>query len=292
METTDPYKTIANIRRLPSLPTVLTHVLDAIDDPDASALDLSRYIAADQALSGAVLRLVNSAHYGFYRQISSVTTAVVILGFVEVRNLVLTAAAYQALSRGKKHYAHQLWRHSVGVAIAAQRCARIMRSPPESSPFVTGLLHDCGKLALDELYPSKYREVVESAEKKGLSTRAAEQDAFQLDHTEAGAILAEHWNLPAGVVEGIRHHHEPEYSRYERKLCSVIAFADYLAYEAGITGENESWSPAFPAASVMFLDLDERQIGQIRADVEKTGTTVGDILRALQPEDEQEAPHA
>jgi len=292
VDTTDPYKTIASIRSLPSLPTVLTDILHAVEDPDASALELSRYIASDQALSGAVLRLVNSAHYGFFRQISSVTTAVVILGFVEVRNLVLTASVYQTMDVQGNRYAQHLWRHSVGVAIASQRCARIMHSPPECNPFAAGLLHDCGKLALEELYPARYRQVVESAEKQGAPTREAERNAFQLDHAEAGATLAEHWNLPAAIVEGIRYHHEPDCSRYERKQCSVIAFADYLAYEAGLTGENQVWKPPFPDAAVMYLDLNERQIGQIREDVERTGATVGDIMRALQPEDEQEAPYA
>lgn len=280
-----PQQMIEEIRQLPTLPSVLTQVLQTIQDPEASALDLSRYIAADQVLSAAVLRLVNSAYYGFHRQISSVTTAVVILGFVEIRNLVLAATAFEALGKaGPGGRRSNLWRHSLASAIAAQRCARMMKHPPEGGHFVGGLLHDLGKVVFDVVYPKQYESVAESAAEEGESIRAAELRAFGMDHTEAGAILAEHWDLPNSVVEAIRFHHDPAMAPTERKLCSLTAYANYLAYAAGMGDQGNGREPVFPAEAVLFLDVSPRQQEQLGEDIADIGGPINELLGALSGE--------
>ena len=114
MEKPDVRDAVTRIRELPTLPSVLGQILTIVADPDASALDLGRHITADQSLSATILKLVNSAYYGFYRQIKSVTMAIVILGFVEVRNLVLAATTFRILADSPSRFDRtQLWRHSV-----------------------------------------------------------------------------------------------------------------------------------------------------------------------------------
>ncbi len=138
---------ILRVRDLPTLPTVLGKILSAAADPDSSALDLGRLISSDQSLSATLLKLVNSAYYGFYRQIKSVTQAIVMLGFNEVRNLTLTATAFRTLSASTSDYdRNQLWRHTLAAAIAAERCAK-MKKLSIGGAFEAGLLHDIGKVA-------------------------------------------------------------------------------------------------------------------------------------------------
>ena len=112
---------------MPTLPTVLTKILATAADPDASALDLGEHISADQSLSATLLKLVNSAYYGFHRQINTVTQAIVILGFLEVRNITLTATAFRTFKQGHPDFDRtQLWRHSLGTAMAADRIAKLL----------------------------------------------------------------------------------------------------------------------------------------------------------------------
>lgn len=279
MEIINPYQTIARIRSMPGLPAVLTQVMETVQDPEASALDLGQFIASDQTLAAALLRVVNSAYYGFYREISSVTTAIVILGFLEVRNLVLAVTAYNTLSASRP--AQGLWRHSLEAAIGAQRAARLMSAPPAAGPFVAGLLHDVGKVVLQDLYPEVYRRAVGQARDRAEAVRVVEREMFQLDHAEAGAILAEHWNLPEPVVEAIRYHHEPGHAPKALKLTNLTAYADYLAYEAGGGDPANGVPPSFPAEAARKLDLSDRQLAQLKQDMSGAGEKIDELLGAI-----------
>ncbi len=279
MEIIDPYQTIASIRSMPGLPAVLTQVMEAVQDPEASALDLSQFIASDQSLAAAILRVVNSAYYGFYREISSVTTAIVILGFLEVRNLVVAVTAYNTLSSNRTPQG--LWRHSLETAIGAQRTARLMSAPPPAGPFVAGLLHDVGKVVLQNLYPKTYRRAIQQSQQRAEALCGAERDVFQLDHAEAGAILAEHWNLPEAVVEAIRRHHEPSHASKAVKLTNLTAYADYLAYEAGGGDPSNGVAPSFPMEAARKLDLSDRQLVQLKQDMIEAGEKIDELLGAI-----------
>lgn len=279
MEIINPYQTIASIRSMPGLPAVLTQVMETVQDPEASALDLSQFIASDQTLAAAMLRVVNSAYYGFYREVSSVTTAIVILGFREVRNLVLAVTAYNTLSSSR--VARGLWRHSLEVAIGAQRTARLMSAPPAAGPFVAGLLHDVGKVVMQDLYAEAYRSVVQQSRDRSGALRDAERDVFRLDHAEAGAILAEHWNLPEPVVEAIRYHHEPGHASKALKLTNLTAYADYLAYEAGGGDPSNGAPPPCPMEAARKLDLSDRQLAQLKQDMSEAGEKIDELLGAI-----------
>ena len=279
METIDPYQTITSIRSMPGLPAVLTQVMETVQDPEASALDLSQFIASDQTLAAALLRVVNSAYYGFYREISSVTTAIVILGFLEVRNLVLTVTAYNTLSSSRA--AQGLWRHSLEAAIGAQRAARLMKAPPPAGPFVAGLLHDVGKVVLQDLYPETYRSIVQESRARAEPLCAVEREVFQLDHAEAGAILAEHWNLPEPVEEAIRYHHEPRRAPQALKLTNLTAYADYLTYEAGGGDPSNGAPPAFPTEAARKLDLSDPQLAQLKQDMGEATEKIDELLGAI-----------
>ncbi|MFP4172175.1 MAG: HDOD domain-containing protein [Candidatus Hydrogenedentota bacterium] len=279
MESINPYQTIASIRSMPGLPAVLTQVMETVQDPEASALDLSQFIASDQTLAAALLRVVNSAYYGFYREVSSVTTAIVILGFLEVRNLVLAVTAYNTLSSSRA--ARGLWRHSLEVAIGAQRTARLMSVPPAAGPFVAGLLHDVGKVVLQDLYPEAYRLAAQQSWDRAEPVCVGERDVFQLDHAEAGAILAEHWNLPEPIVEAIRYHHEPSHAPKALKLTNLTAYADYLAYEAGGGDPCNGAAPSVPMEAARKLDLSDRQFAQLKLDMSDAAERIDELLGAI-----------
>ncbi len=255
MNTQDVHEAIANIRQLPTLPAVIGRILSTAADPEASALDLGKHIAADQSLTATLLRLVNSAYYGLYRQVDNIAEAIVMLGFLEVRNLALTATAFRTLGDPLSEFdRRQLWAHALGAALAAERCAALARVKV-SGVFEAALLHDIGKVVLDVLYPTAYAEVMQMAREENRFVREVEQETFGLDHAAAGAILADHWNLPPDVAAAIARHHGPLDTTTDSPLPPLTMLANYTAYEAGLGEYSNGQPPLFPGEAVLRLGL-------------------------------------
>jgi len=239
---------IQGIHSLPTLPTVLSQVMATAADAEASAADLGRHIASDQTLSAALLKAVNSAYYGLYRRVDSITTAIVILGFFEVRNLVLAATAFRNFPKGDPDFDRvQLWRHSLATAMTAQRLARAVHIRGGEAAFVCGLLHDIGKVAFDALYPNHFRKAAHTAHAEQRLIRETEVEFLGLDHADAGGLVTEHWNFPPGVVGAVRFHHNPASGGEHARMASVVAVADYLTYQAGVGELSNGRAVEYPA---------------------------------------------
>jgi putative nucleotidyltransferase with HDIG domain len=272
-------KAILRLRELPTLPSVLGKILSTAADPDASALDLGKHIAGDQSLSATLLRLVNSAYYGFPRQIDTVIRAIVMLGFFEVRNVALTATTFNKLSGGGSSYDRvQLWRHSLATAITAEHAARELGIPAEGC-FEAGLLHDIGKVALDHLYGMRYVEAALQAHERGCFVREVEAAEFGMDHARAGEILCEHWNLPASVVATVRNHHDPTGGKDNIQVTHLTTLADYITYQANLGEWGNGIPPEFPEEAAQNLNVSQDQcaemIDKLAGDHEKIDDFVG-----------------
>jgi HD-like signal output (HDOD) protein len=216
---------------LPTLPSVASSLVEMTQSPKTSATEIGELISRDQALTGRVLRMVNSAYYGFPKQISTVNHAVVILGFSRVKNMVLAASVFglRGDAMAARFNAPDFWRHSLGAAVAARCLSRASgRGEPEES-FVCGLLHDIGKLVLAQVAREDYDRCLEMADQRHCLLRSAENEILGLDHSEVGSWLAAQWKLPAGVQAAIRHHHEPNSARKDRDSVSMAHLGDILA---------------------------------------------------------------
>jgi len=272
---------ILRIKDLPTLPSVLGKILATAADPDASALDLGQHIAADQSLSATLLKLVNSAYYGFYRQISEVSQAIVMLGFLEVRNITLTATAFRTLSKNSSNYDRlQLWRHSLATAMAAERLAKRQRQRIEGA-FEAGLLHDFGKVALDMLYPEEFRLAAEQAHAESRYIYETEKEHFGLNHAEVGGLLGEHWNLPPAVVEAIRLHHSPAEATLNPKLTALAALANYIAYGARLGELSSGKPPLFPEDAAEIFGADQVLCDTLAEELADEHEKIDEFLGAL-----------
>jgi len=277
----DVREAIGRIKGLPTLPSVLGKIFATVADPDASALDLGNHITADQSLSAALLKLVNSAYYGFFRQIDSVTTAIVMLGFVEVRNLVLAASTFRALSSPLSKFDRmQLWRHSLATAMASERCAKVLGMGLDDA-FVCGLLHDIGKVVLDVLFPERFEVAAENASTGAKFLRDAELEVFGMDHGKVGGILGEHWNLPTSLVDAIRYHHTPEASKDYPAKADLTALANFIAHQAGVGKSGNGCDPVVPEEAMARLGASEVQWQTIRDELQESDDRIGEILGAL-----------
>ena len=151
MSISEPQKIIDKIDDLPTLPRTVLKITELVNDPKSSAKDLARVITDDQVLTARLLKLVNSSFYGFPQRISTVTAAIVLLGFDAIRNLLLTSSVFDLFAnrnRQKKQIQERFWDHSLGCAVGAKVIGNYLRHDNIEELFVSGLLHDIGALAI------------------------------------------------------------------------------------------------------------------------------------------------
>ncbi len=212
---------LRRIQTLPTLPPVALRLLALTSDDEANAADVVRLVESDPALTATVLRLCRVADRAGSRRdpMPTLTRAVALLGFNALRNAVLTAGVLQSVPPPHPSVAGAapgldrpgFWRHSLGVAVAAERLARlrpVLQIAPELA-FVAGLLHDLGKLALDHVLPQAYAEVVALARTHRGDLAAWETRVLGVDHHRAGRRLAEHWGLPVALAGAMALHRAP-----------------------------------------------------------------------------------
>jgi HD-like signal output (HDOD) protein len=251
---------------LPALPAVVTRIMETVNSPETSAADLNKLISMDSGLSSKVLRIVNSAYYGFPKRVSTITHAVVILGFNTVRNLVLGVSAFGMLNQKTIPYGlnrAQFWEHSVATAIggstlAKRRLARVRTAPEEA--FIGGLLHDIGTLFLDSYFPVQYAVAMAFAAREGKAAFEAEGMVLGIDHVMVGRKIAEHWNFPPHLVAISAGHHDPSQQKDQYDMTAIIHIANWLAWECGYPS-TEHAAKQEPLVEVLeWLGFDEETL--------------------------------
>ncbi|MEO2025511.1 MAG: HDOD domain-containing protein [Fuerstiella sp.] len=236
----DPAKLAESARSLPSLPRTTSQIIAIIGDPYSEVSDLIKVIALDPTLTANLLRVANSASYSTARPAASVGDAIVRLGTGTIMAMALSVSAKPQRDVDLSPFgltAEEFWRHCVAsVAAAEELCSR--RLAQFGSGFSTAaLLHDIGKLILvQHMTPARQEQMAAfRAGHPGHRAIDAERAVLGVDHARAGALVANHWNLPEDIVEAIGNHHSP--SQWEKVLWNGVILANQIALEnAGHTG--------------------------------------------------------
>lgn len=222
---------IHRVDALPEVPQVAFRVIQLLNIPDTAVSQLAELIGADQALTAKLLRLCNSAYYGLSRKVTTVPEAIMIVGFSAVKSMVLMITTQSTMNKGLLGYKikpGEFWRHSLGTAESARLIAKTTQDPREEESFTAGLIHDIGKMVLNQCaLPEVYR-ATNLMQKENISIYAAESRILGFNHAEAGATLADRWKFPPLLVNAIRYHHEFE-NLTEDNLPFIIAVANITA---------------------------------------------------------------
>jgi putative nucleotidyltransferase with HDIG domain len=232
--------TLSNTEVLPTLPAVATQVFHIASNPNSSASDLSDVIKLDQALTSKLLKVVNSAFYGFRQKIGTVNHAVVILGLDDIINLAIGLSAARVINvqiQDDLYNPKTLWHHSIGTAIIAHKLCEKFPEYQKKGIFTAGLLHDFGKIILIDQFSDLYASVHENVTKYELPIFELEEDTFGLSHAAIGKLMATNWNMPDYLVEAIAFHHRPNQASRHPVMAAVVGLADYLYHEALKSGE-------------------------------------------------------
>lgn len=232
---------VKGLKSVPTLPGVFEKVSALIEDPDTGAEDIAAVISSDQALSAKILRVVNSALHGFPGRISSVTHALIILGFDVVQGLVLTTSVFDMMiSKGM----HGLWAHSLGCAVTAGVIARKTAYPHPEEVSIAALLHDIGKVIMKTEIPDEMKKVDALVKEKDISAREAEEALLGLTHTTVGRWISEEWNLPYKLTEPIRYHHNPTLSTVADIPTAIVHVANSFVKANGFGFGGDDLVPA------------------------------------------------
>ncbi len=210
------------------LPDTALKLMNVMSDPKSKLEDIVSAIKYDQAVTSEVLKLCNSAFFGLSREVTSLEDALKCLGTAKVLQMVMSIHTNNMLAREQKGYGLDpgiLWKHSVAVALASSQFAQKLRLADTNLAFTAGLLHDIGKVILNEHVAEEFVEIVRLVTDEQMAFVEAERQVLGFSHEEVGAMIAEKWKLPVPIVQCIRYHHTPS----ELEPLSPLVDAIYLA---------------------------------------------------------------
>jgi putative nucleotidyltransferase with HDIG domain len=260
---------IQDLGQIPTMPTIAAKVMQIVNDPHSSAEDVAKFISRDVALTSKVLRLANSAFYGIPRTISSVNSAIVILGFNTIRSLVLSASVLKvfpqkpglAASFDRKAF----WKHSFMVGIASRMVAQIYRKKKlvdMETAFSAGLLHDIGKIILEQFSNEDYVPVLKAAREQGLPLVVVEKSMLGMSHADVSGMLVDKWQMPNELKGPIVNHHSPMEDKASQDMACIVHYANHLCHVKG-SGcmDNETYAPLIKdVEAVLGLGITEESL--------------------------------
>jgi HD-like signal output (HDOD) protein len=264
---------------MPSLPTTVSKVLEVCNNPKASPIDLDRVIQLDPVLMGRVLKLINSAYYSLGTQVTSIVRAIIMLGVNTVKNLALSSAVLDRVSSKKDFRALNMdafWRHSLCVGVTAKLIAKTRGIDPKGLEeyFAAGLLHDIGKIPLNNALADEYVQTMSTADRERISLFAAERQILMLDHCEAGGVVSDNWKLTGAIADTVRWHHDLDgYSGENADVLRTVAVADFFANREGIGFSGNRYPDKISPEIFSLLEIGKSLLEEleepVNAEIEK-----------------------
>jgi diguanylate cyclase (GGDEF)-like protein len=257
---------------VPTLPNVAVRLMDMSSDPEAGIRDIVAVIRTDPGISARIIKSVNSPYFGLNAEVSSVESAVPLLGSSVVVSLALSFSLVQEdeATTHKEHY-KALWSQALLKAVMAEYLARKFGYGAPSDYFLAGLLCDVGILAMLNTIPTEYSEVIAAARDDNRQLTAIEKEQLGFDHTDIGVRLTADWCMPAMVVDAIRFHHasvdtiREQECRPHYTLIKATRFAscatDYLT-----RGSKDDVRAELRELGNAFFDLDDADLDKLLAE--------------------------
>lgn len=260
---------LQRLEELPPMPQIVLRAREIMADQTAGISDLVALLQNDLSIVTKVLRLSNSAYYGLSGKISTVQHAAVLLGQKTLSEVITMAGVSDLMGKELPGYgmdSGDLWRHSLAVGFGAQLLAARVKPQLSNDAFVAGLIHDGGKIILDE-YVLQRQEEFETYMADGEQTYLeAEKDLMGVDHCEIAADICKKWMLPDAIHLPIRWHHNPSRSG-GNELALFLHVADYFAKMSGMGTGPDDLHYQMEEDAVESLGFQEDELDALLVDV-------------------------
>ncbi|HRX15480.1 MAG TPA: HDOD domain-containing protein [Spirochaetota bacterium] len=230
---------IANLNALPSMPEVVTRIINMVNDPNVDFKLVAEEISRDQAITTNILKIANSAYFSKGKEIASVEKALVTLGMKEVKDIVVVAATKQVLDKPVIGYdlaKGELWKHNVAVAMLAKKIAIDKKKKNLADlVFTGGIIHDVGKTVLAIYVASTFKDLIQSTVDNQITFAQAEQLLLGFDHQEIGQIILKKWQFPESLQNIVRYHHDADDApQSDMEAVAIVHVANTICQMAGI----------------------------------------------------------
>ena len=264
------------ISKMPSLPITVSKILEICNDPKTSPADLNQVISLDPVLRGRVMTLINSAYYSLNNQITSLVRAIIMLGINTVKNLALSTAVLSQLSSKNNFQALNIdgfWRHSLCVGVTAKLIAIKRKKDPKllEEYFVAGLLHDIGKIPLNNKMSTDYVTALSLTDKEHAPLYIMEERCLEVNHCEVGKLIIKSWNL-GPVMEDVVffHHFLDSYPGGNREILLTVAAANFFAntFQIGFSGDRYPEKLPLPVFEELGVSLDDLEAMEEKTNAE------------------------
>jgi putative nucleotidyltransferase with HDIG domain len=225
---------LSSVDSLRPIPSNIIRILKEIENPYTEVTKISEYIGLDQALTAMVIKTSNSALLGYEVRCNAITDAVMRIGLKRLKAILFALNSVGPMNgrlNGYRLGSGELWIHSLKIAMASEWLAKTLGFKDLEEAYVVGLLHDIGKLLLDQFVLQDYQQIVKYVNEYHMPLWQAENKLIGIDHAKLGGLMAERWNFPISLVEGIRYHHAPSEAKKDQKQPAIVNLANYLVHE-------------------------------------------------------------
>jgi putative nucleotidyltransferase with HDIG domain len=261
---------VANLRPMPSN---VTRILSEIDKQDITIDGLVGLIGLDQALTALVLQMSNSVSLGYSRTCTTLYEAIMLIGLGRLKTILLSSSATGIMKRNLNGYrlgAGELWHHSLATGVASEWLAQALRYPSPEEAYISGLLHDIGKLLLDQVVLSNYNTIVDYVQKYHVPLWQVEEKLIGIDHATVGGLIAERWNFPVVLVDAIRFHHVPSFARINQRLPAIVNLANSFVEDYQLAGSALLSFDIHPE-SLNILKINSADVAALKIKMKNSG---------------------
>ena len=228
-------KIIDKIDSLPPFPLTVIKLMRLMKDPDVEITSIVDTLKYDQALVSNILRICNSSYYSLKRNITNIKEAVVYIGISEIKKIAIlysTKSYFDVKKTGYESEKGELWGHVMAVSIISEKLNASIKNMDHYNIYISAILHDIGKLVLNEYVLKDYSDLEKLIEKEHVSFIDAEKRILGMDHAEIGERILKKWDFDQDICEAVGKHHKPHFPN-DSYLESIIKLSDNIAIMMG-----------------------------------------------------------
>jgi len=270
-----------SIQNIPFMPQVVIKAQKAMTNPKTGGRQLATILQTDPAIVTSILKIANSAYYGLSGNVSSIEKACVILGQRTVKELIMTTGVSNLLGKKLKGYGYnsgELWMHSMAAGIASKMIAEKIDPELSEDAYLTGLLHDSGKIILDPYVLERKKAFDQFVGDGNHGNFEAEKFVLGFDHAEIAAKICKKWHIPDEITTAIKYHHHPSASG-GHKLSYIVHTGDYVARLCGLGYEEDDLLYEAEKGSIEKLGLNREVLGKMMLEVLESIQQIGQSIK-------------